>query len=415
MMMLLGSASVAAAVGPNEISHRTESLWGSSVKGDPLQQTELARTEIVTIEANSDSDGDVERAYSEAASIARAMETGTAAEGSADAPAKTLVEISNPNASQSPRAKAALQNLKARFRAAQTKSFELARSTADSMASLAADPTAPVRSVLRNAKNNPYKTTLFVIKFISATSAAAVSIVAVNGLPPMNFEAVEMIARAVPTGLMSALMVTYADLYTDFVIRPGFFAKYVDDSKWLAAIVQGVQKPFRQAKDFKEFPLKVGLYFDQLVKSLCLEFPFVYISTMFTSSIAAANESITHIIENVFKGGAGQMFFDQAVAIISESLSERVKAQYPEGSPEREAKLARIKRYRDAGMVGNSLFQVWAVLLSAKGYAVASTAVQIYAVTGVIARIAVIPLENKLLRKAKESSPPAMCNALLAG
>lgn len=415
LAILLGLISIPASAGAIEISHREESLLAESSQSNSQEQTELARTEIVTVEADFASDPDVERAYSAAASVAEAMETDAEVQGSASAPIKTLVEVSNPDLRQSSRARAAFQKLKLRFRAAHTKSFQLAQSTTAKMASIVANPIAPIRSVIKSAKNNTYKTTLFVIKFVSATSAAAVSIVAVNGLPPTNFEYIEMIARSVPTGLMSAMMVAYADLYTGFIIKPAFFAKYVDNSKWFTSIVRAVQKPFRKDQNFKEFPLKLGLYMDQLIKSLSLEFPFVYISTMFASSISAANESILHILENAFNGGAGQMFFDQVGAIISESLSDKVKAQYPEGSPEREKKLSRIKRFRDAGMVSNSIFQVWAVLLSANGYSAATTAVQAYAITGFLARIAVIPLENKILRTAKANAAAEKCRLILRG
>lgn len=414
LTMFLGAISFPAGASSVEISHRQESLTAGSGPENVQSNAELARTEIVTVEADFVSDADVERAYVAAGTVAEAMERGARVEGSSSAPIKTLVEISNPDLVQSTRAKAALQAFKSRFRAAHSRTHQFAQATAAKMSELAADPAAPFRSVITSAKNNRYKTTLFVIKLVSATGAAAVSVVAVNGLPPTNFEYVELIARAIPTGIMSALMVSYADLYTDFVIRPALFAKYIDDSKWLASIVSAVQKPFRKAKEIKELPIKFGLYLDQLIKSLTLEFPFVYISTMFTSSIAAANASIGHILENVFNGGAGQMLYDQTAAIISESISDKVKAQYPEGSPEREAKLARIKRFRDTGMVLNSLFQVWAVLLSARGYSLATTAVQAYAISGALVRVAVIPLENKILRTAKENASAAMCALVFA-
>ena len=239
-----------------------------------------------------------------------------------------------------------------------------------------------------------HRLTLMVIRTISASGAVFVGISVASHLPIDVQHYFSTLTRTVWTGFMSAGLVMFADLYSDAIIKPWKFKKFIDDSAGLRSFVDSCRgfllrgRALPRGADKPALGVKLGLYTDQFVKSLGLEFLFVYASTLTTDGFSAANSSMVHVIPNLMGGGLGQMTFDQSISIIADAREARIEATVPPG-PEREAQLKKVIRWRDSRQAVNSLAQVWLVMVSKYGNEFANVALHVYAVAGVITRVAI--------------------------
>ena len=357
------------------VSHGQSSIEGTSADG---RKHLLGETQTVTVEGDFDNPEDLARSIE----VLRELMDGTAPDR------VSLVEITSEN---EPTPSAVLASVEAVVGAPaeRTRKLSLSIGALSRLSALAKAAGFTVATKVRNgavkagqsayaAVTDPYKITLMATRFVSASGAAYVGVQLASKLPMNVTSYINTLHATALTGVMSAGFVMFGDAYSDLIVNPGFFSRKVDDSPWLKSVYKKFHEKFRgEAPVTDELPVKLGLYADQFIKSLSLEFVFVYASTLATAGVSAANESLSHILTGVINGGIGQTFFDQSIAIWHRSRELAITEKYPEG-PLRDVLLKRLERKRDLGMAVNSLAQVWMVMVSTRGNAFAGTALHLY-------------------------------------
>jgi hypothetical protein len=367
----------------------------------------VAGTLSVTIEANLDSPTDVREAVDLSKNLLEGLPTENV----------VMVEMANTEGPVGAESRAIVDEFRETIPEGRRSLVSLSKDGVTRLSSMATRAGFMAASAVRSTVTDPFRLSVTLTRFVSATGAVYVGISLASGLP-LNVERYfGTLSQTAWTGLMSAGMTMFSDVYSEFIIKPGFLARKIDDSKTLRAVVERFKNGVRGLRggagpDAREggtqksaLGLDVGLYADQFLKSLSLEFAFVYGSTLASSGVSAANASLSHILTGVLNGGLGQMFFDQSIAILANARKAKIRERYPEG-PERDARLKKVDRQRDVAMAVNSLAQVWMVMIATRGNSYANAALHLYMAAGAIVRASVIPIEKKLNRPGN-TVPPA--------
>ncbi len=392
----LCAVSVASAV---NVSYGQKTVDGVQTNGHTAQ---VAETQTVTLDAKLDTPSDVERAVE----IATALIDGTPADHI------TLLEATNSEEPLSLSNDNLLETLRSRVESKRQKTIQFTKEALKNLSDRATRAGIATGKSASGAVRDPHRLSIMIVRFVSASAATYVGVSLAAGLPMNVTEYWNMLGQTWQTGAMSAAMVMFVDLYSDIIVNPGFLSKHVDESKWMRAVVRKFRKPHRSKTSGDEgLPFKIGLYTDQILKSLSMEFVFVFGSTWATAGLVPAAEALPHIFTGAINGGLGQTFLDQAITILVRARTIAIEAKYPAG-PQREAKLKRLMRYRDVGMAANSLAQVWLVMIATRGNTFAQAALHFYLGAGIIVRAAVIPVENRLNKKKPASNFEAPSRSL---
>ncbi len=357
----------------------------------------LAEAQTVTVEAKLDSPGEVERAVE----ITNQLIKGTPSDH------VSLIETTSEESPLSPEVESVLERLRAKVDPDRRASFPLSKQTLTALVRKAKAAGFKIGKSAADAVRDPHKLTLMTVRFVSASGATFVGVSLAAKLPVNVMGYWNMLGATWQTGAMSAAMVMFVDAYSDLIVNPGFLSRHVDESKWMKTVVGHFRtfgKNSKKKASAESLPIKFGLYTDQILKSLSLEFAFVFGSTWATAGFLPAAERLPHVLEGALNGGLGQTFFDQAIAILARAREASIHDYFPAGEA-REAAIKKLDRHRNLAMAANSIAQVWMVMVATRGSVFATSALHFYLASGLIVRAAVIPIENRLNRAELAKNP----------
>ncbi|MES2857005.1 MAG: hypothetical protein V4692_14145 [Bdellovibrionota bacterium] len=260
--MLLSVISITASADPGEASYSELSLEVREDEDANKPGVEISRTQIVTIESNSDSKEDVQAAFDLATRVMEADPTESGGPAFA-APNRALIRVTNGEMPFKNDFDFIYQTFKGRFRPHRVSEravtgeslAELSRSFGDRTATAAAlskelqnegasvaKPEKAESKVGRYFRENKAKITISIIRALVAGNLAAQTIIVTHGFDGFVRDW-GIVAAAAPTGIMSALFCLFSKQYGRLITSPFIVSKIANDPAGSLRLINKYKNP----------------------------------------------------------------------------------------------------------------------------------------------------------------------------